>query len=101
LIALSDLDILLLSFAGGGRRMAAGTLLPCPNCQSTAVYSVKFTWWGGVLGPKMLNHTQCTNCNTTYNGKTGKSNTQGIVVYSLVIFAVVFLLYFLFFGGLT
>ena len=58
------------------------------------VSKVKYTWWGGVLGPRLLHHTKCEDCRSTFNSKTGKSNTPGIVIYSLVIFAVAFALFF-------
>ncbi len=61
----------------------------CPNCGSSDVKRVGYTWWGGALGPRLLNHVKCSNCGTTYNGKTGKSNTTAIVVYSVVIVIVV------------
>jgi hypothetical protein len=32
----------------------------------------------------MFTHVRCTNCNSAYNGKTGQSNTNNIVVYVLV-----------------
>jgi hypothetical protein len=31
----------------------------CPKCGSKNVSAVKLTWWGGVLGPKLLYHTKC------------------------------------------
>lgn len=62
---------------------------PCPNCQGTNSKQVGFTWWGGVIGPKLLNHVKCQACGTAYNGKSGKSNTNGIIIYSLVAFFIV------------
>lgn len=59
--------------------------VPCPKCKSMEVTMPGFTWWGGVIGPKMLNHVKCDKCGHTYNGKTGGSNTGGIVVYSIVV----------------
>jgi hypothetical protein len=46
---------------------------------------VNFTWWGGVLGPRLLKHVKCNGCGTTYNGKSGQSNTTNIVVYSVIL----------------
>jgi hypothetical protein len=54
---------------------------PCPNCASEKAESIAFTWWGGVVGPKMFNHVKCTQCGTTYNGKTGRSNQTAIAIY--------------------
>jgi hypothetical protein len=56
----------------------------CPNCGESDAKPAGFTWWGGVLGPKLLNHVICQSCKTGYNGKTGKDNTQAIVIYTVV-----------------
>ncbi|MCD9188213.1 MAG: hypothetical protein LUM44_17480 [Pyrinomonadaceae bacterium] len=69
---------------------------PCPKCQNTFAEQLKFTWWGGVLGPKLLKHVKCRNCGAKYNGKTGKDNTTAIIIYSLVIAVVVFFIFFFF-----
>ncbi|MGD9564251.1 MAG: hypothetical protein AB7F88_18945 [Pyrinomonadaceae bacterium] len=58
---------------------------PCPQCGGTAAEKLRFTWWGGVLGPKILNHVKCPGCSKTYNGKTGKDNTTNIVIYSVIV----------------
>jgi len=62
----------------------------CPNCGQSNATPVRYTWWGGAIGPKMMSHVKCQNCNTQYNGKTGKSNTQSIIIYNLVVFAISF-----------
>lgn len=56
----------------------------CPKCGSNSVSAVGWTWWGGMLGPKMMNHTKCQSCSYTYNSKTRQSNTRGVVIYSVV-----------------
>lgn len=66
----------------------------CPKCSSKNLSKVKYTWWGGVLGPKLLHHTKCGSCGYTFNSKTGKSNTAGIIIYSLVLFVIAFALFF-------
>jgi transposase-like protein len=63
---------------------------PCPNCGSTDIKKVGYTWWGGALGPAMFTHVKCNNCNTQYNGKTGKSNQNSIIIYVVVSFVLVF-----------
>jgi rubredoxin len=57
---------------------------PCPKCASQKAKAIEFTWWGGLLGPRMLNHVKCTACGMAYNGKTGKSNRQAITIYTAV-----------------
>lgn len=66
----------------------------CPKCSDSNAKQVGFTWWGGVIGPKMFSHVKCQACGKTYNGKTGKDNTTNIIVYSLVLGAIAFLLFF-------
>ena len=58
--------------------------VPCPKCGGGSE-RLKFTWWGGVLGPKILSHVKCASCGYKYNGKSGKDNTTGIVVYSVIV----------------
>jgi predicted nucleic-acid-binding Zn-ribbon protein len=67
---------------------------PCPKCRQTNAEKVSFTWWGGIVGPKMLTHVKCPDCGEKYNGKTGKDNTTGIVVYMVVVGVVCFALVF-------
>ena len=63
---------------------------PCPKCRAVGADRMKFTWWGGLLGPKILTHVKCPQCGFGYNGKTGRENTTGIVIYSIVVGIVVF-----------
>ena len=55
---------------------------PCPKCNAIGAERMSFTWWGGVIGPKLLTHVKCPRCGHGYNGKTGCDNTTKIVVYS-------------------
>ncbi len=62
----------------------------CPVCGSQNVAPVTYTWWGGVIGPKILHHTKCKDCKHTYNRKTRQTNTKAIILYSVIIFVVMF-----------
>ncbi len=31
----------------------------CPRCASQDVLTPEFTWWGGAIGPRLLNHRVC------------------------------------------
>ena len=53
----------------------------CPQCQSPHLTRPTFTWWGGLLGPKLLNHTVCGGCGLGFNAKNGKSNSTAIGIY--------------------
>lgn len=72
----------------------------CPKCSSSNAEQLKFTWWGGVIGPKILKHVKCNSCGAKYNGKTGKDNTTGIIIYSVVVGVIAFSLMFVVFGVL-
>ena len=67
----------------------------CPKCGSPLTEPVKFTWWGGVLGPKLLHHTKCSEYKYRSNSKTRQPNTTGIIIYSDVIFVVVFAVFYM------
>ena len=56
----------------------------CPKCGGMSE-RLKFTWWGGVLGPKILSHVKCGSCGYKYNGKSGKDNRTGIIIYSVIV----------------
>jgi hypothetical protein len=61
--------------------LAAGA---CSRCQSPNVNRPTYTWWGGLLGPKLLNHAVCSACGFGFNYKTGKSNGPAIGIYLAV-----------------
>jgi len=60
---------------------------PCPSCGQRNAKKVGWTFWGGAIGPSLLSHVRC-ECGTAFNGKTGKSNTTGIVIYVAVTFSI-------------
>lgn len=51
--------------------MANNSYAPCPNCGSTSVERVRYTLWGGFIGPLIFHLVKCNDCGKTYNGKTG------------------------------
>lgn len=60
----------------------------CPKCSSNQTKVVKYTWWGGVLAPKLMNLQKCDACNFLYNRNTRKSVTTAIWVYNIVVIVV-------------
>ena len=74
--------------------------VPCPRCRLPDPEKQKFTWWGGILGPRMLSHVKCRQCGLTYNGKTGESNNTKIAIYMIVVFLVSLGLFLLIFFGM-
>ena len=65
---------------------------PCAKCGHGVAKPVKFSWWGGVLGPRLLNHVKCEACGHKFNGKSGKDNTAGIAIYCVVVGGAAFIL---------
>ncbi len=65
--------------------------LNCPRCGGGFVTKPSFTWWGGLLGPALLSHAVCGQCHFGFNWKTGKSNTNAIIIYYAVIFGILIL----------
>jgi hypothetical protein len=56
----------------------------CPRCKAEDTRRVSFTWWGGLLGPWLLDHTVCDACGLRFNGRTGRSNAAVIAIYVVV-----------------
>lgn len=86
----------LAQYASPGAAGGAGAHSGCPACGSRNSKRISWTWWGGVIGPRMFSHVRCNQCGTAYNGKTGNYNTTAIAVYlgvsflvGLVVFGVV------------
>jgi hypothetical protein len=48
------------------------------------VHQPSFTWWGGLLGPRLFKHTICRACGFGFNRETGKSNGGKIAAYTIV-----------------
>jgi len=65
---------------------------PCPNCGQSNAKKVTATWWGGAIGPSLMTHVKCQSCGAQYNGKTGQSNQNNIIIYFLASFVIVFFL---------
>lgn len=65
----------------------------CPQCGSSDVHQPGFTWWGGVLGPKLFNHWVCRSCSFGYNRSTGLSNRGRIITYLVVVNGIVIFLF--------
>jgi hypothetical protein len=67
----------------------------CPKCGSLFTTPVKYTWWGGLLGPKLLHHTKCAECKYRFNSKTRQPNTTGIIIYSVITFVILFAVFYM------
>lgn len=64
-----------------GARGYDGNIVSCPKCASQSISKPSFTWWGGMIGPLILNHRVCGSCGFGFNGKSGNSNQTAIAIY--------------------
>jgi hypothetical protein len=60
---------------------------PCPFCQHEAAQPVRFTHWGGLVGPRILSLVKCTSCGNQFNGRSGARVEKAIKVYTWVAMA--------------
>jgi hypothetical protein len=72
----------------------------CPKCgRQGEPNKVGFTWWGGVVGPRLLSHVECPRCHARFNGNTGQSNEMAIRLYLAVVTIAVLVAAFVYFVG--
>ncbi len=55
----------------------------CPRCGGYTK-KVGYTWWGGIIGPKMMNLHKCANCKLSFNATTMQSAETAIIIYAVV-----------------
>jgi hypothetical protein len=46
--------------------------IPCPKCGSNEARRVRWTSWGGFLGPLLFRLVCCLGCGTRYVARTGQ-----------------------------
>jgi len=63
----------------------------CPQCSASPAKEIKYTWWGGLLGPKMMHLHKCQSCGFQFNAQTGKATKNAIIAYNLVVLGVAFI----------
>ena len=66
------------------RRVRRGEWADCPNCGAPDPVKVSYTWWGGFIGPAIINTVRCQECGTQYNGIHGDYNTTRIIIHTFV-----------------
>ena len=67
---------------------------PCPKCNNSEIQKVNFTWWGGILGPRLFHIGKCKKCGNEFNYKTGRKNIVSIIIYVLVLNAIIIFAFF-------
>jgi len=57
----------------------------CPSCGLVTGKKINYTWWGGAVGPAVMNLTKCQSCGYLYNRKTGKPAKKAIIMYNVIV----------------
>ena len=57
---------------------------PCPGCGNDEAARVHWTFWGGMIGPAIINVVRCHRCGVSYNGVHGDYNGGRIAIYIVV-----------------
>ena len=65
----------------------AGKEQACPHCGSTEMKPIRFTWWGGFIGPWLLRYSRCRSCRRKFALRTGRHRRLAILIYNLFVFA--------------
>ncbi len=66
------------------RRRRGGEWAPCPKCGYDDATRVRWTIWGGMIGPAIINVVRCHECGTHYNGVHGDTNGGRIAIYIVI-----------------
>lgn len=66
----------------------------CPKCSGTQTKEIKYTWWGGVLAPKLMKLQKCEGCGFLFNRETNKPVTGAIVGYNMTAAVLAFVIFF-------
>ena len=64
----------------------------CPSCFHDDAKRIRFTAWGGVIGPRILSLVKCTGCGIHYNGKSGRRVEKAIRVYTTAALGILILI---------
>lgn len=64
----------------------------CPKCNSENIAPVRWTWWGGAVGPAIIKTSKCSDCGAQFNTNTGGSNSTAIGIYIGVSIAIALVL---------
>jgi hypothetical protein len=62
----------------------AGAYRACPGCGGGPLAEPGFTWWGGLVGHKLLGVEQCKRCKKWFVKGTGQPGDTRVMVYIVV-----------------
>ena len=56
----------------------------CPGCGGGPLIEPSFTWWGGLVGHKILGVEKCESCRHWWVKGTGQSGDTRVTIYKVV-----------------
>ena len=56
----------------------------CPGCGGGPLHEPSFTWWGGLVGHKLLGVEQCKQCKKWWTKSTGQSGDARVAAYLVI-----------------
>ena len=56
----------------------------CPRCPMGEGLPQRWTWWGGLFGPRLLRYAACLDCGATWSTRTGRTAPGGVLLVVLV-----------------
>jgi len=65
---------------------------PCPRCNSSEIFKVEYSWWGGLLGPVLVHQVRCKKCGLTYDGSSGRNIKQPVTLYFIISLTIIVIL---------
>lgn len=61
----------------------AGPSRPCPGCGGGPIAEPSFTWWGGLVGHKLLNVERCKSCRRWWVKGTARPGGTRVMIYMI------------------
>jgi hypothetical protein len=62
----------------------AGAYRTCRGCGGGPLEEPSFTWWGGLVGHKLLGVEQCKRCKKWWVKETGQPGDTRVTIYMVV-----------------
>ncbi len=66
----------------GYARYRMNEYAPCPDCGNPEIKRVRFTWWGGFLGPLLFKQLTCRECGAKFLIKAVQTKFRRVVSWS-------------------
>ena len=62
------------------RQKGLPPLRPCQRCPAGHTSPLRFSWWGGLVGPWLLSYVHCHECGASYSTRSGRAAWGGMLL---------------------